>query len=129
LCGRLSAPRFGILGCMPAPRTAFQDASEMRARRDKNASMARQSERGMGLSTFRQRARVEIEIGTWGSLVTALLFFTSGIVDYFTTDDVSWISTLGCLTGLATIASILVRAHLANATLRARRALRRLRMH
>jgi hypothetical protein len=90
--------------------------------------MARQSERGMGLSTFRQRARVEIEIGTWGSLVTALLFFTCGIVDYFTTDDVSWISALGCLTGLATIASILIRAHLSNATLRARRALRRLRM-
>jgi hypothetical protein len=91
--------------------------------------MARQSERGMGLSTYRQRARVEIEIGTWGSLVTALLFFASGIVDYFTIDDVSWVSTLGCLTGLATIASILVRAHLANATVRARRALRRLRTH
>ena len=99
------------------------------AAKDKNATMTRQSERGMGLSTYRQRARVEIEIGTWGSLVTALLFFTSGIVDYFTTDDVSWISTLGCLTGLATIASILVRAHLANATVRARRALRRLRTH
>ena len=92
--------------------------------------MARQSERGMGLSTYRQRARVEeIEIGTWGSLLTALLFFTSGIVDYFTTDDVTWISMLGCLAGLGTIASIVIRAHLSNATVRARRALRRLRAH
>ena len=91
--------------------------------------MARQSERGMGLSTYRQRARVEIEIGTWGSLLTALLFLTCGIVDYFTTDDVTWISALGCIVGLTTIASILIRAHLANATVRARKALRRLRMH
>ena len=91
--------------------------------------MARQSERGMGLSTYRQRARVEIEIGTWGSLGAALLFFTSGIVDYFTDEDVTWISTLGCLVGVGTIASILIRAHLANATMRARRALRRLRLH
>ena len=91
--------------------------------------MTRQSERGMGLSTYRQRARVEIEIGTWGSLLTALLFFTSGIVDYFTTDDVTWISMLGCLAGLGTIAIILIRAHLSNATVRARRALRRLRAH
>src|SRR5262245_1857274 len=108
-----------------AARAPWANASPNR----QEPPMTRQSERGMGLSTFRQRARVEIEIGTWGSLVTALLFFTSGIVDYFTTDDVSWISTLGCLTGLATIASIMVRAHLANATLRARRALRRLRTH
>jgi hypothetical protein len=90
--------------------------------------MARQSERGMGLSTYRQRARIEIEIGTWGSLLATLLFFTCGIVDYFTTDDVSWISALGCLVGLGTIASILVRAHLSNATMRARKALRRLRL-
>jgi len=91
--------------------------------------MARQFERGSGLSTYRQRARVEIEIGLWGSLVTALLFLTCGIVDYFTTDDVTWISGLGCLVGLATIASILIRAHLSNATVRARRALRKLRRH
>ena len=91
--------------------------------------MTRQSERGTGLSTYRQRARVEIEIGTWGSLLAGLLFFISGIVDYFTTDDVTWISMLGCLAGLATIAIILVRAHLSNATVRARRALRRLRAH
>src|SRR5215470_15353078 len=107
------------------PKIPWANASPNR----QEPPMARQSERGMGLSTFRQRARLEIEIGTWGSLVTALLFFTSGIVDYFTTDDVSWISTLGCLTGLATIASILIRAHLSNATVRARRALRKLRRH
>ncbi len=91
--------------------------------------MAKQFERGMGLSTYRQRARVEIAIGIWGSLCTGLLFFTSGIVDYFTTDDVTWISKLGCIVGLTTIASILIRAHLSNATVRARRALRRLRTH
>src|SRR5262245_62442443 len=111
--------------CRTSRPTVLRTASPKRQERP----MARQSERGMGLSTFRQRARVEIEIGTWGSLVTALLFFTSGIVDYFTTDDVSWISTLGCLTGLATIASIVIRAHLANDTLRERQALRRLRLH
>ena len=91
--------------------------------------MARQSERGMGLSTYRQRARVVIEIGTWGSLCAALLFFLSGIVDYFTTEDVSWLSTIGCIVGLATIASIIIGAHLSNATVRARKALRRLRTH
>jgi hypothetical protein len=91
--------------------------------------MARQSERGMGLSTYRQRARVEIEIGLWGSLATALLFLTCGIADYFTTEDVAWLSTLGCIVGLATIASILVRAYLSTVTVRARKALRRLRRH
>jgi hypothetical protein len=87
--------------------------------------MARQSDRG--LSTFRQRARLEIEIGTWGSLCAAVLFFACGIADYFTDDDVTWLSTLGCLVGLATIISIVVRAYLSNVTVRARKALRRLR--
>src|SRR5262249_44207058 len=105
----------------PAPAAATSNSH--------NRAMARHFERGSGLSTSRQRARVEIEIGLWGSLVTALLFFTCGIVDYFTTDDVTWISGLGCLVGLATIASILIRAHLSNATVRARPALRKLRRH
>jgi hypothetical protein len=81
-----------------------------------------------GLSTYRQRARFEIEVGTWGSLCTACLFFAAGIADYFSDRDVTWISGLGCMVGLATIAIILIRSHLSNATVRARKALRRLRM-
>jgi hypothetical protein len=83
--------------------------------------------RTMGLSTFRQRARVEIEIGLWGSLCAALLFFISGVADYFSDDDLSWISMIGCAVGLATIASIVVRGHISDTTLRARKAFRRLR--
>jgi hypothetical protein len=83
----------------------------------------------MGLSTYRQRARAEIEIGTWGSVCAALLFLIAGITDYFTDTDVTWISGLGCLVGLATIAAIVVRARLSDTTIRARKALRRLRRH
>jgi hypothetical protein len=83
----------------------------------------------MGLSTYRHRSRTEIEIGLWGSVATSLLFLASGIADYFTTDDVTWISALGCLVGLGTILVILVRALLSDTTLRARKALRRLRRH
>lgn len=80
-----------------------------------------------GLSTFRQRARAEIEIGMWGSVVTAVLFFVSGVADYFSEDDLSWISALGCVAGIATIALIVVRARISDSTLRARKALRKLR--
>jgi hypothetical protein len=81
----------------------------------------------MGLSTFRQRARTEIEIGLWGSLAAAILFLTSGIVDYFTDEDVTWISMLGCVVGVSTIVLIVVRARISDTTLRARKALRKLR--
>jgi hypothetical protein len=83
----------------------------------------------MGLSTYRQRARIEIEIGLWGSLCAALLFLISGIADFFTDQDVTWISALGCVVGIGTIATIVIRAWLSESTLRARKALRKLRRH
>jgi hypothetical protein len=83
----------------------------------------------MGLSTYRHRARIEIEIGTWGSLCSLLLFLICGIAAQFTDRDVTWISGLGCVIGLGTIAAILIRGYLSDATLRGRKALRKLRRY
>jgi len=81
----------------------------------------------MGLSTYRQRARTEIAIGTWGSGCAGLLFLISGIVDFFTDGAGTWISSLGCMVGIGTIAVILIRGYLADVTMRARKAFRKLR--
>ena len=54
--------------------------------------------------------KTEIEIGTWGTACTGLLFLISAFVEFFT--GRAWISELGCLVGIATIAAIFARAHL-----------------
>ena len=66
----------------------------------------------MGLKTYKRSLRTEIEIGTWGTACTGLLFLISAFVEFFTRGDVTWISEVGCVVGLATIAVILFRAHL-----------------
>lgn len=93
------------------------------------ASQDKQSPRKgpTGLSTFRQRARTEVEIGMWGSLLTTILFFVSGIADYFSEEDLSWISGIGVLVGLGTIALIIVRARISEGIMRSRKALRKMR--
>jgi hypothetical protein len=80
----------------------------------------------VGLSTYKQRARAEILIGTWGSGCAALLFTISGVLEYFIGEDAAWISGVGCIVGLGTIAAILVRSYVTNTTVRARKALRKL---
>jgi hypothetical protein len=80
----------------------------------------------MGLSTYRQRARVETEIGIWGSGSAGLLFIISGVLEYFIGQDAAWISAVGCIVALGTIVAILVRSYLTNTTMRARKALRKL---
>jgi len=65
----------------------------------------------MGLITYKRSLRTEIEIGTWGTASTALLFFISAFVEFFTRGDVTWISEIGCAVGLATIAIILLWAY------------------
>jgi len=49
----------------------------------------------------------------------------SGIVAQFTDKDVTWISGLGCMIGLGTIAAILIRGYLSEATVRDRKAFRK----
>jgi hypothetical protein len=83
--------------------------------------------RAMGLSTYRHLSRTEIEIGTWGTGCAGLLFFASGVLEYFWGEDVTWISGLGCMIGIGTIAAILVRAYISDTTVRARKAFRKLR--
>ena len=92
-CGglRLAAGN-GWHGAPPSAGAASSGPQNAQPEWHKETPMARQSERGMGLSTYRQRARVEIEIGTWGSLLTALLFSPPASSTSFTTDDVTWIS-------------------------------------
>jgi hypothetical protein len=81
----------------------------------------------MGLTTKKSRLRTEVEIGTWGSLCTLLLFFSSAIVEYFTRGNGAWVSAIGCIVGTATIVAVLLRAHLFALTLRTRTAFRALR--
>jgi len=76
--------------------------------------------------TYRRRLRTEIEIGTWGTLCTVVLFFGSAGAALFGY-RVAWISELGIATGIATVAAILIRAPLAAVGARARRAGRALR--
>jgi hypothetical protein len=47
-----------------------------------------------------------MEIGTWGTLCTLVLFFISAIVEFLT--GLVWVSELGCLVGIGTMAAILV---------------------
>ena len=93
----------------------------------RSTSTAMGSETAMGLSTYRHRARVEIEIGTWGTGCAGLLFVISGVLEYFMGEGVAWISGLGCIIALATIAAIVVRSYTSDTIVRARKALRKLR--
>jgi hypothetical protein len=81
----------------------------------------------MGLTTYKRYLRTEIEIGTWGTACTALLFLISAFVEFLTRGSVIWISEAGCMVGLATVAVILVRAHLPSITKRTRHTFRFLR--
>jgi hypothetical protein len=79
----------------------------------------------MGLSTYRHRARVEIEIGTWGTACTVLLFLISWVLESLTSVAVAWIDGLACTVGTGTIAAIVLRTYVSDSIVRARKALRK----
>jgi len=82
--------------------------------------------RTAGLTTYKRSLRTEIEIGTWGTLCTVVLFVGSACAALFGYKG-AWISELGIATGIVTMAAILVRSHLAAVAARARRAVRAIR--
>jgi hypothetical protein len=79
----------------------------------------------MGLSTYRHHARAEIEIGTWGTACTVLLFLISWVVESFTSAAVAWIDGLACIVGIGTITAIVLRGYASDSIVRARKALRK----
>ena len=67
-----------------------------------------------GLTTYKQSLRTQIEVGLWGSLATCILFFVSAFVEGFSRGEVVWISQLGCVVGLATVAFIVISSFAAH---------------
>jgi|EndMetStandDraft_5_1072996.scaffolds.fasta_scaffold18017_2 hypothetical protein len=79
----------------------------------------------MELPTHNRHLRTDIEIGIWGTTCALVLFLTSAFVEYFTRGEVTGISNVGCLVGVATVGVILVRARLFAVASQRRKALRK----